>query len=41
MVGKIYYEESSQATFKAYIKKQDTCGLGCKKKTNNKSITPK
>ena len=31
VLGKIYYKESSQAPFKAYIKKQDTYYLRCKK----------
>ena len=41
MVGKIYYQESWEKPFKAYIKKEDTYCLGCIKRTDNKSITPK
>ena len=40
MVGKIYYKEL-QGSFKAYIKKQNTYCLKCKKPTNNKSNTSK
>ena len=41
IVGKIYYKESSPASFKAFIKKQDTYCLRYRKRTDNKSITPK
>ena len=40
MVGKVYYKEL-QGSFKAYIKKQNTYCLKCKKPTNNKSNTSK
>ena len=41
MVGKIYYQESRGAPFKAYVKKQVTYWLKCKKRTDNKSIIAK
>ena len=31
MVGKIWYQEFRREPFKAYVKKQDTCCLRCKK----------
>ena len=40
MFGKMYYREP-QGSFKAYIKKQNTYYLKCKKPTNDRSITPK
>ena len=40
MVDKMYYKEP-QGSFKAYIKKQNTYYLKCKKPTNDRSITPK
>ena len=41
MVGKIKYQEFRREPFKAYVKKQDTCCLRCKKRTDNKLITAK
>ena len=41
MAGKICYQRSWGTSFKTYIKKQDTYCLRCKKRTDNKSITPK
>ena len=41
MVGKIYYQESREKPFKAYVKKQDTYYLRCKLGTDNKVITAK
>ena len=41
IVGKIYYQESWEKPFKAYIKKEATYCLGCIKRTDNKLITPK
>ena len=41
MVGKIYYQESREKSFKAYVKKQDTYCLRCKTRTDNKLITVK
>ena len=35
MVGKIYYHKSRGEPFKAYVKKQDTGCLRCKKRTDN------
>ena len=40
MIRKIYYKEP-QGSFKAYIEKQDTYWLECRKRTDNKLITPK
>ena len=41
LVGKICYQESRGTAFKAYVKKQDTHCLTCRKRTDNKLITPK
>ena len=41
IVGKIYYQESWEKPFKAYIKKEATYCLGCIKRTDNKLITLK
>ena len=41
MVGKIYYQESRGAPFKAYVQRQVTYWLKCKKRTDNKSIIAK
>ena len=40
MIRKIYYKEP-QGSFKVYIEKQDTYWLECRKRTDNKLITPK
>ena len=41
MVGKMCYQESRGKLLKAYVKKQDTYCLRCKKRTDNKLITAK
>ena len=41
MIGKVQHKELSQEPFKVYFKKQNTYCVRCKKRTDNKSITPK